>query len=78
MMPRSTSRDRLIARAQHLGLTAADLARRLGIGPDRLNNCGVAEVVSLAMEADDPDWIMHQIEVSNGPDQSDETSAAGG
>src|SRR5438552_2452040 len=39
--------DAIIARALAVGLTAAEVASKLGIDNDRLNNGGVAEVIRL-------------------------------
>jgi hypothetical protein len=44
--------------AEARGLTTAHLVLQAGVDPDRLNNGGLAELVSLLLdEGDDPEWI---------------------
>mgnify|MGYP000912530696 CR=1 FL=1 len=54
--------ERLVIMATRLGLRSFELALRLDIDPDRLNNGGIREVLELALIDDDPEWIMHQME----------------
>jgi hypothetical protein len=50
--------DEIIQRAESAGLTAAEVASKLGIDGDRLNNGGITEVIRLAVdEGDDAAWI---------------------
>lgn len=53
--------DLLVKAIEASGIPVPELARPLGIHPDRLNNAGAGELVKLATEDDDPVWLAGQL-----------------
>lgn len=62
--------ERLTRLAVDKGFMSSGLAVLLNIDPDRLNNGGLMEVIELALEDDDPEWIEEMI--NSDPDGDEE------
>jgi hypothetical protein len=59
-------REQLVALAEDRGWKAHELMLAAGEDPDRLNNGGLTEAVTLLLEQDEPEWIEWLIESREG------------
>ena len=60
--------ESLVALARERNLSVDVVANRLDIHPDRLHTRSMTEVIRLALQDDEQDWIRHQLDPNDESD----------